>query len=72
MRYQDVAFAMQDKRISAKRPPISKLSQLEQQNIFPLLESLSKWMLFCDPPEHTRLRTLFNKAFTPNIIGSMA
>ncbi|MHC5854821.1 cytochrome P450 [Nostoc sp.] len=72
MRYQDVAFAMQDKRISAKRPPISKLSQLEQQNIFPLLESLSKWMLFCDPPEHTRLRTLFNKAFTPHIIGSMA
>ncbi|MCG6134396.1 MAG: cytochrome P450 [Nostoc sp. LLA-1] len=72
MRYQDVAAAMQDKRMSAKRPPISKLPELEQQNIFPLLETLSKWMLFCDPPEHTRLRGLFNKAFTPSIIGSMA
>ncbi|TVP65144.1 MAG: cytochrome P450 [Nodularia sp. (in: Bacteria)] len=72
MRYQDVAAAMQDKRISAKRPPISKLPELEQQNILPLLETLSKWILFCDPPEHTRLRVLFNKAFTPSIIGSMA
>lgn len=71
MRYQDVASAMQDKRLSAKRPPISKLSELDQQNILPLLETLSQWMLFYDPPEHTRLRGLFNKAFTPNIINSM-
>ncbi|MDZ7994697.1 MAG: cytochrome P450 [Nostoc sp. EfeVER01] len=72
MRYKDVAAAMQDKRISAKRPPISKIPESEQQNILPLLETLSKWILFCDPPEHTRLRALFNKAFTPSIISSMA
>jgi pimeloyl-[acyl-carrier protein] synthase len=72
MRYKDVAAAMQDKRISAKRPPVSKLPELEQQKILPLLETLSKWILFSDPPEHTRLRTLFNKAFTPSIIDSMA
>ncbi len=72
MRYKDVAAAMQDKRISAKRPPISKIPESEQQNILPLLETLSKWILFCDPPEHTRLRVLFNKAFTPSIISSMA
>ncbi len=72
MRYKDVADAMQDKRISAKRPPISKLPQSEQQNILPLIETLSKWILFCDPPEHTRLRVMFNKAFTPRIIDSMA
>ncbi|MHC0064767.1 cytochrome P450 [Nostoc sp. UIC 10890] len=72
MRYKDVAAAMQDKRISSKRPPISKIPESEQQKILPLLETLSKWILFCDPPEHTRLRPLFNKAFTPSIIGSMA
>ncbi|MCC5664890.1 cytochrome P450 [Nostoc sp. CHAB 5784] len=72
MRYKDVAAAMQDRRISAKRPPISKLPESEQQKILPLLETLSKWILFCDPPEHTRLRGLFNKAFTPSMINSMA
>ena len=72
MRYKDVAAAMQDRRISAKRPPISKLPETEQKKILPLLETLSKWILFCDPPEHTRLRGLFSKAFTPSIIGSMA
>jgi pimeloyl-[acyl-carrier protein] synthase len=71
MRYQDVAAAMQDKRLSAKRSPISKLSKLDQQNILPLLETLSQWMLFYDPPEHTRVRGVFNKAFTPSIISSM-
>src|ERR1044072_6849802 len=28
----------------------------------------SKWMLFLDPPEHSRIRKLLNKEFTPNMI----
>jgi len=28
-------------------------------------------MLFLDPPRHTRLRGLFNKAFTPRSLNSM-
>jgi pimeloyl-[acyl-carrier protein] synthase len=32
---------------------------------------LSNVMLFIDPPRHTRLRTLVNKAFTPRVIGRL-
>lgn len=35
-------------------------------------EMASRWMLFRDPPDHTRLRKLVTKAFTPRAIESLA
>lgn len=34
----------------------------------PLLEMQSRWMLVKNPPDHTRLRSLVHKAFTPRMI----
>jgi cytochrome P450 len=34
----------------------------------PLVAEMSRWMLFQDPPDHTRLRGLVAKAFTPRAI----
>ena len=37
----------------------------------PLMEMLSHWMLFLDPPAHSRLRRLVNRAFTPRAVESL-
>lgn len=37
----------------------------------PVLESFRRWMLFLDPPGHTRLRTLITRAFTPGTVARL-
>jgi cytochrome P450 len=37
----------------------------------PLMEMEKDWMLLKDPPDHTRLRTLVTKAFTPRVAEGM-
>jgi cytochrome P450 len=41
------------------------------QALRPLTDHLSLWMLFQDPPDHTRLRAIMAKAFTARIVESM-
>ena len=36
-----------------------------------VLRYLTSWMVFRDPPDHTRLRRLFNKAFTPTSVENL-
>nr|AHE14664.1 RebP-like cytochrome P450 [uncultured bacterium] len=39
---------------------------------FPHLRALvDHWLVFMDPPRHTRLRTLLNKEFTPRVVAAM-
>lgn len=42
-----------------------ELSQEEQESIAPIFRILQYWMVFRDPPDHTVLRMLLNKHFTP-------
>ena len=68
-RYQDVIGAFRDPRLSSRLTssygrhlPPEILASIE-----PLLKTLASWVIFTDKPEHTRLRGLINKAFTPRM-----
>jgi cytochrome P450 len=62
-RYDDVERVLADRRFSARR----MLTAQERAGMSgAVLNALARQMLFMDPPDHTRLRSLFTKAFTPS------
>ncbi len=62
-----------DPRCSAKRSQQMLLSlPLSRQKEFSeLARMLGLWLIFMDPPEHTRLRKLLNKGFSPAAIEAL-
>ncbi len=72
-RYDDVAACFRDDRLSADRAGsyATSLPPEIQQKLAPLIGNLSRWALMKDPPDHTRLRGLASKAFTPRLIAEL-
>jgi cytochrome P450 len=72
-RYDDVHEAFVDRRLSADRITgyRDRLDEQAQQSFAPTYEILSGWAVFNDPPEHTRLRRLVHKAFTPRVVADL-
>jgi cytochrome P450 len=75
-RYADVYAAMRDLRLSSERPlggvPRRDEGDLSPEDRMALAASErvnTMSMLTKDPPDHTRLRKLVARAFTPRIIG---
>jgi cytochrome P450 len=64
-RYDDVKRACHDKDMSSDRlrPFFASLPGEEARRIADIIRYLSLWMVFKDPPEHTRLRRLTSKVF---------
>jgi hypothetical protein len=62
-----------DPRLSAKRAKQMLLSlPLSRQAEFSeLARMFGLWMIFMDPPEHTRLRKLLNKGFSPAVVEGL-
>jgi cytochrome P450 len=73
-RYEDVATVLKDERFvkeaaSAKTPQqMARQPWFRRLNVF---KAMRRTMLATDPPDHTRLRALVNKAFTPRLIEQM-
>jgi hypothetical protein len=72
-RYDDVLAGFRDGRLSASRAgtigrsaPPAVLERLR-----PLIDNLASWALMVDPPLHTRLRGLINKAFSPRLAEAL-
>jgi len=67
-RYDDVSFVLSDRRFSAERIASRAVASYQMS---PVEAALSRQMLFLDPPDHTRLRSFFTKAFTPRRMESL-
>jgi cytochrome P450 len=72
-RYGDNAALFRDPRLSADRitPYFDHLSAEERDALEPTWRNLSRWIVFTDPPDHTRLRGLVNRAFTPRAVEAL-
>src|SRR5262245_31930564 len=70
MRYADVSAALHDPRLLSGRA-----GGMQAQAARPGLEGffafLGRMMPVTDPPQHTRLRGLVNKAFTPHAVEAL-
>ena len=60
-RYDDVVSMLRDERLLKEWEPATKW-------LFRFAGPITRHMLNRDPPDHTRLRTLVQKAFTPKLI----
>jgi cytochrome P450 len=72
-RYDDVKrIALNNLDISADRlTPFFQADPERRGLVESLMRYLNHWMVFRDPPDHTRLRRLFNKVFTPRAVDAL-
>jgi cytochrome P450 len=72
-RYDDVKAVCLDKEISSDRlrPYFATLPGAESARIGEIIRYLTHWMVFRDPPEHTRLRRLTSKVFNLQSMNAM-
>ena len=71
--YSDVLDALRDQRLSSEQISAysARLPDTAAELIQPLIRLFADMMLMSNPPDHTRLRKLANKAFTPRVVDQM-
>jgi cytochrome P450 len=71
-RYADVAMALKDERFAKDKLNSLTPQQLARQPWVPgMFKPLERNMLDLDGPDHTRLRALVHKVFTPRLVEQM-
>src|SRR5712692_9695476 len=71
-RYDDVLATLKDNRFAKDRCNSMSSEQLAKQPWIPgFARPLTRNMLDLDEPDHTRLRNLVQKAFTPKMVEQM-
>lgn len=72
--YPAVVAILRDPRVSSNRHTDARtqLPEAAREQARALREHLSLMMGNSDPPNHTRLRSLINKAFTPRVVEAMS
>ncbi len=73
-RYNDILSVLRDERFSSDPRNATVFDQLitpEQRAMDPIQNFADRILLFTDPPNHTRMRNLVNKAFTPRTVEKL-
>lgn len=72
-RYADIISQAQNALLSSNRiaAHASRMPVEAKEHFRPLFSAIGDWMLMVDPPDHTRLRGLVNKAFTPRVVENL-
>ncbi len=70
-RYEDVMQGLAHPNLSSSRFQENPASDSDRRKLLPLFRILSRQMVATDPPDQTRLRAPFVKAFTPRVIAAM-
>ena len=70
-RYDDVVAALKDARLVKNRRNVPGSRKPGITWVPKTFEPLTRNMLDSDPPDHTRLRSLVHKAFTPRVVERM-
>ncbi len=70
-RFDDVTAVLTDKRFRRQSPSGANPISGAAREPTAIDRMLSRWMVFIDPPAHTRLRRLVGKAFTPKLVAAM-
>src|SRR5262245_61729189 len=68
--YEAVNGALRNPRLSSDRFPRTR-ARLEARGLAALIDDRMTSMIHKDAPDHTRLRGLVNKAFTPGAVEAM-
>jgi cytochrome P450 len=69
-RYDAVNAALRNPQLSSDRFPRAR-KRLASRGLDALINDRMRSMIHMDAPDHTRLRSLVNKAFTPKAVNSM-
>jgi cytochrome P450 len=72
-KHADVLWALRDPSFSSDRVrPVyeQRLSEAQRAERAPTFDVLGHWMVFMDPPRHTRIRKLVMPAFSPKAVAS--
>lgn len=72
-RYDDTRSLLADPRLSSSRlrPFFDAMDAGRRGQVAALMQYLTRWMVFTDPPEHTRLRGLVAEVFNATTMNAM-